>query len=108
MSKKKLASQRADLTFSGNKANFSDWYEEIMVSAQIVDKHWDVKGLPIFLPYGYFMHNKIMNFVEDIYLKLGVKLYQFPAFIPRAFLETEKDHVKGFESQCFWHENKCA
>lgn len=102
---KAKADQRSDLTFSSTKDKFSEWYEEIMVSAQVIDQHWDVKGMPIFLPYGYFMHNKIMKLVEEGYTKLGIKMTQFPAFIPRSFLEKEADHVKGFESECFWHKN---
>jgi prolyl-tRNA synthetase len=100
------SSESANVTFHSTKDNFSEWYEELMVTAQIVDKHWDIKGMPIFLPYGYYMHNTIMKLLEEGYQKLGIKMYQFPAFIPRTFLEQEKDHVKGFESQCFWHENQ--
>jgi len=102
---KKMASQRADLTFSIPKSNFSDWYEELMVTAGIVDKHWDIKGMPIFLPYGYTMHNNIMHLFEDEYANIGIKQCQFPAYIPRSFLEKEADHVKGFQSECFWHED---
>ena len=77
-----------------------------MVTAGIVDKHWDIKGMPIFCPYGYAMHNSIMKLFEDEYAAIGIKLCQFPAFIPRSFLEREADHVKGFQSECFWHEDK--
>jgi len=103
---KKEASQRADLTFSIPKSNFSDWYEELMVLAGVVDKHWDIKGMPIFCSYGYTMHNAIMKMFEDEYAKIGIKQCQFPAFIPRSFLEREEEHVKGFQSECFWHEDK--
>lgn len=77
-----------------------------MVTAQIVDKRWDVKGMPIMLPYGWAMHNGIMKLFENGYTKLGVKSLQFPAFIPKSFLEREADHVKGFQKECFWHEDK--
>jgi prolyl-tRNA synthetase len=88
------------------KSNFAEWYEELMVTAGIVDKHWDVKGMPIFLPYGYTMHTAIMGLFEAEYNKLGIRQCQFPAFIPRAFLEREADHVKGFQQEVFWHEDK--
>ena len=103
---KKEASQRADLTFNIPKSQFSDWFEELMVLAGIVDKHWDIKGMPIFCSYGYTMHNSIMKMFEDEYKKIGIKQCQFPAFIPRSFLEREKEHVKGFEKECFWHQDK--
>lgn len=100
------ASQRADLTFHVPKSNFADWFEELMVTAGIVDKHWDIKGMPIFCHYGYTMHNSIMKLFEDEYAAIGIKQCQFPAFIPRSFLEAEADHVKGFQSECFWHEDE--
>ncbi|KAH0789282.1 prolyl-tRNA synthetase [Histomonas meleagridis] len=104
---KKQASQSADLTFSASKSNFSEWYEELMATAGIVDtKHWDVKGMPIFLPYGYSMHKAIMSLFEEEYKKIGIKQCQFPAFIPKSFLTREAEHVKGFEKECFWHEDK--
>ena len=103
---KKAASRRADLTLASSKSNFAEWFEEVMESAEIVDKHWDIKGMPIFCSYGYTMHNAIMKLFEEEYSKLGIKLCQFPAFIPRSFLELEKDHVKGFESECFWHKRE--
>jgi prolyl-tRNA synthetase len=102
----KSAAQNADVTFASSKEQFSDWFEELMVTAGIVDKHWDVKGMPIFLPYGYYMHLAIMKLFEREYGQLGIRQCQFPAFIPRSFLEREADHVKGFQSECFWHEDK--
>ena len=31
----------------------------------IMDKRYDVKGMPVFTPYGYYMHNKIMTLLEE-------------------------------------------
>lgn len=105
--RKKLSAQNASLTFKIPKSDFTDWYDELMVTAGIVDKdHWDVKGMPIFLPYGYAMHKAIMKLIEDEFKALDINMYQFPAFIPKSFLTLEADHVKGFQSECFWHEDK--
>lgn len=103
---KSQASQNASQTVASRKSDFSEWFEELMESAQVVDKRWDVKGMPIFLPYGYYMHKAIMNLFEKEYNAMGIKQCQFPAFIPRSFLEKEEDHIEGFMNECFWHENK--
>lgn len=104
---KKQAAQSSDLTFSASKSNFSEWFDELMATAGVVDsKHVDVKGIPIFLPFGYYMHKAIMKLFEDEYKALGIQMYQFPAFIPRSFLTREAEHVKGFEKECFWSEEK--
>jgi prolyl-tRNA synthetase len=77
-----------------------------MITADIVDKHWDVKGMPVLLPYGYSMHQAIMGLFEEEYGKIGIKQCQFPAFIPKVFLEKEADHVKAFVSECFWYKDE--
>jgi prolyl-tRNA synthetase len=100
------AAQRSDLTVASSKGDFADWFEELMLTAGVVGKNWDVKGMPVFLPYGYSMHNSIIKLFEDEYAKLGIRQCQFPAFIPRSFLEREADHVKGFQAECFWYKDE--
>ena len=105
------AAQCADVTFAAKKSDFPEWYDELMTTAGIIDKRLfpsSIKGMPVFLPYGYQMHLRIMKLFEEEYQKLGIKMTQFPAFIPRSFLEKEADHVKGFQSECFWHEDECC
>eukprot|EP00741_Cyanophora_paradoxa_P022386 tig00021463_g21612.t1 len=89
-------------TFSAKKANFAEWYEQILIVAEIVDKRYPVKGMPVFRGYGFYMHNRIMEIIEKEWEKQDIEKSQFPLVIPQTFLEKEKDHVKGFESECFW------
>eukprot|EP01104_Vermistella_antarctica_P006213 TRINITY_DN16936_c0_g1_i1.p1 TRINITY_DN16936_c0_g1~~TRINITY_DN16936_c0_g1_i1.p1 ORF type:complete len:571 (-),score=167.98 TRINITY_DN16936_c0_g1_i1:144-1802(-) len=91
------------VTFSADKsADFPTWYEQIMRFAEIVDKRYPVKGMPVFRPNGFYMHNKIMTILEDEWEKQDIQRAQFPLAIPRNFLEIEKDHVAGFEDEVFW------
>eukprot|EP00698_Gefionella_okellyi_P003087 TRINITY_DN1289_c0_g1_i4.p2 TRINITY_DN1289_c0_g1~~TRINITY_DN1289_c0_g1_i4.p2 ORF type:complete len:550 (+),score=99.71 TRINITY_DN1289_c0_g1_i4:31-1680(+) len=82
--------------------DFALWFEQICVIAELIDKTYPVKGMPVFRPYGYYMHSAIMNCVEAEWDAMGTQKVQFPALIPRVFLEKEKEHVKGFEGECFW------
>ena len=70
--------------------------------AELIDKRYPLKGMPVMRPYGYFMHNAIMRLVEAEWEALGTQLCQFPALIPESFLKKEEDHVRGFEKECFW------
>ncbi|KAJ4456699.1 putative Proline--tRNA ligase [Paratrimastix pyriformis] len=102
--------------FPKDREGFAAWYDNIMTFADIVDRRYPVKGMPILKPYGYFMHNQIMKFAEQEWESQGIQGAQFPVLIPADFLGREKEHVKGFEKECFWVtkggendlETKCA
>ena len=32
--------------------------------AEVVDKRYPIKGMPVFMPYGFFMHTAIMEIIE--------------------------------------------
>ncbi|KAH0576048.1 Prolyl-tRNA synthetase [Spironucleus salmonicida] len=107
MSGKKEKTQKQNIrsgleTFNLPKSNFSDWYDAIMDAAEIVDRRYPVKGAPVLRPYGFFMHNAIMRKIEDDYAEQGIQQSLFPTLIPRSFLAKEAEHIKGFESECYW------
>lgn len=89
--------------FSFNKVeNFPAWYEAVLVYADIMDKRYDVKGMPVFTPYGYYMHNKIMTLLEEQWEAQGIEKVQFPILVPYSYLEKEKEHIRGFSKEVFW------
>eukprot|EP01086_Lenisia_limosa_P009692 TRINITY_DN33268_c0_g1_i1.p1 TRINITY_DN33268_c0_g1~~TRINITY_DN33268_c0_g1_i1.p1 ORF type:complete len:550 (+),score=237.80 TRINITY_DN33268_c0_g1_i1:32-1651(+) len=91
------------ITFDADKdTDFPTWFENICVMADIVDKRYPVKGMPVFRPYGFFMHDRIMKLIEAEWEEQGIDRAQFPTVIPEDFLKKEEDHVKGFEAECFW------
>lgn len=87
-----------------NAQTFSDWYDAIMDAAELVDRRYPVKGCPVLRPYGFFMHNRIMRFIEDSYETRGIHQALFPTAIPESFLRKEEDHIKGFGAECYWVE----
>eukprot|EP00792_Barthelona_sp_PAP020_P005624 TRINITY_DN2734_c0_g1_i1.p1 TRINITY_DN2734_c0_g1~~TRINITY_DN2734_c0_g1_i1.p1 ORF type:complete len:523 (+),score=163.38 TRINITY_DN2734_c0_g1_i1:46-1569(+) len=82
--------------------DFASWFENIMSLADIVDKRYPVKGMYVFRPYGWFIHEAIMRMVEDAWMETGHEKVQFPLTIPWSFLAREEEHIAGFEKQCFW------
>ena len=90
-------------TFNVDKtAQFPQWYDQILVAADVMDKRYPVKGMPIFTTYGYHMHCQIMEILEQEWAKQKIDKVQFPILIPKEFFEKEADHVAGFTPEVFW------
>lgn len=81
---------------------FPAWYDRILVEADVMDKRYPVKGMPIFTTYGYHMHCQIMEILEREWSKQKIDKVQFPILIPKEFFEKEADHVAGFTPEVFW------
>lgn len=88
--------------FNVSKNNFSEWYETILKVADVVDKRYPVKGMPILKPNGWYMHEQIMKMVEKEWNQQNIQKVQFPVLIPESFLNKEADHIKGFSDEVFW------
>ncbi|MGC8609606.1 MAG: aminoacyl--tRNA ligase-related protein, partial [Thermoplasmata archaeon] len=84
------------------KENFSEWYNEIIVSSELSDKRYPVKGMNVWLPYGW----KIMQLIDGI-IRREVDNYNFqevsfPVLITRDQLTVEFEHIRGFENEIYW------
>lgn len=91
------------VTFSVKKnEDFHEWYEQIIRFAEIMDKRFPVKGMPVFRPYGFFIHNKIMSIIGEEWEKQGIEQALFPLLIPQHFLSLEGEHVEGFKAEVYW------
>jgi len=90
-------------TFNIDKsAKFFEWYDRILVEADIMDKRYPVKGMPIFTKYGFHMHSAIMEILEQEWTKQGIDKVQFPVLIPESYLVKEQQHLEGFSAEVFW------
>ncbi len=84
------------------KENFSEWYNEIIVSSDLSDKRYPVKGMNVWLPYGW----KIMQLIDGIIRrevdKNNFQEVSFPVLITRDQLDVEFEHIRGFENEIYW------
>ncbi|MBI2578742.1 MAG: proline--tRNA ligase [Candidatus Aenigmarchaeota archaeon] len=83
------------------KENFSEWYNEVVLKAQLADFS-DIKGFMVVKPYGYAIWEKIQQYFDEKIKKIGHQNAYFPAVIPERFFEKEKEHVQGFSPEVFW------
>ena len=84
------------------KKDFSEWYNEILESAELSDKRYPVKGMNIWLPYGLKAMNLIDAATRHYNEEYGIEEVSFPVLITRNQLEVEFEHLKGFEGQLYW------
>jgi prolyl-tRNA synthetase len=61
-----------------------------------------VKGCMIVRPYGYAVWESMQADMDRRIKETGHVNAYFPLFIPRSFLEKEKEHVLGFSPECAW------
>lgn len=82
-------------------ADFSKWYNEIVLSSGLAD-YSDVKGCMIIKPYGYALWENIQKILDEKIKELGVDNVYLPLLIPESYFEKEKEHVKGFAPEVAW------
>lgn len=86
--------------------DFSEWYNDVLEKADIIDLRYPVKGMPVYKPWGFYMLRACFDKLEEKLEKTGHKKSMFPILIPEEFLEKEKEHMKGFEDQVYWVEEE--
>ncbi len=82
--------------------NFSEWFNEILEKAGILDIRYPVKGLYVWLPYGMKLRENVIKIIKEILEKRGHEEVLFPLLIPENYLRKESEHIRGFEEQVYW------
>ncbi len=80
------------------KTNFAEWYQEVLVQAEIVDAS-PTRGCFVIRPYGYAIWENIQRELDKKIKDLGVSNAYFPLLIPESFLKKEAKHVEGFSPE---------
>src|SRR2546430_539783 len=79
-------------------ADFAEWYNEIVLRADLAD-YAPVRGCMIVKPYGWALWENIQRALDDRFKATGHVNAGFPMFIPKSFLDREKEHVAGFSPE---------
>ncbi len=98
------------ITFNIDKEkDFSNWYTEIVKSAELADMRCNVKGFVVFQPFSVLVMEEMFKIIEKILQRKNHLPYYFPSLIPESNFKREAEHVKGFTPEVFWvteHGNK--
>jgi prolyl-tRNA synthetase len=83
------------------KTNFSEWYNDLLIDAQIMDVRYPIKGLYVWFPFGFKLRKLTYDVLRSLLDKDHEEAY-FPLLIPENELLKESEHIKGFEEEVFW------
>ncbi|MBI4393934.1 MAG: proline--tRNA ligase [Euryarchaeota archaeon] len=86
----------------GKADNFSDWYNDIVEKAGLIDKRYPIKGMDVWMPYGWEIMRAMDGRIRAEMAATGHKEVLFPLLIPQTEFNKEKDHIKGFDAQVYW------
>jgi prolyl-tRNA synthetase len=78
--------------------DFSEWYNQVVLRAELAD-YAPVRGCMVVRPYGWALWEAIQQGLDRRFRATGHQNAAFPMFIPKSFLEREKEHVEGFSPQ---------
>lgn len=78
--------------------DFSAWYNELVIKAQLVDRG-PVRGTMVIRPYGYRVWELLQADLDRRIKDAGHDNACFPLFIPESYLKREAEHVEGFSPE---------
>ena len=84
-----------------SKENFSEWYNEMLWRAEIMDVRYPVKGLYVWYPHGFSLRRSTYNILREL-LDRDHEETLFPLLIPENEFMKEAEHIKGFEEEVYW------
>jgi prolyl-tRNA synthetase len=83
------------------KSNFSEWYNELLLMARIMDVRYPVKGLYVWFPFGFDVRKRTYSIIREL-LDKDHQEALFPLLIPENEFMKEAEHIKGFENEVYW------
>jgi prolyl-tRNA synthetase len=75
------------------KQDFSEWYNELLWRAEIMDVRYPVKGLYVWFPYGFAIRKFVYGRLREL-LDRGHEETLFPLLIPEQEFMKEAEHIK--------------
>ena len=83
------------------KDDFSEWYNEVLWRAEIMDVRYPVKGLYVWYPHGFAIRKRAYGILRDLMDRDHAET-MFPLLIPETEFMKEATHIKGFEDEVYW------
>ncbi len=82
--------------------NFSEWYNELVEKADLIDKRYPIKGMDVWRPYGLSIMRAIDRYTHEEMARTRHQEVQFPLFIPQTEFNKEAEQIKGFGGEVYW------
>ena len=81
---------------------FTEWFSEMLLKAEIADFRYPLKGWGVWMPYGFKLRKHILDIMRRLLDETGHQEVLFPLLIPEDLLAKEAVHIKSFFEECFW------
>ncbi|MFQ5837511.1 MAG: proline--tRNA ligase [Thermoplasmata archaeon] len=82
--------------------DFSEWYNQAIDDAGLVDKRYPIKGMNVWTPYGLQVVRLMDDHMRKEMARTGHQEVLFPMLVPEDQFQKEADHIKGFEENVYW------
>ena len=82
--------------------NFGEWFDKVLLEAQIADDRYPVKGFTVYTGWGFSIAKRIVQMLEEKLEEEDHQPMQFPVVIPEDAFEKEAEHIAGFSGEVFW------
>jgi prolyl-tRNA synthetase len=82
--------------------NFSEWYADIVETANLTDKRYPIKGMNVWTPYGWKLMRLIDGIIRHEMEETGHDEVSFPLLISEEQFAKEAEHIKGFGDEVYW------
>ena len=82
--------------------NFGRWFDETLSAAGLVDKRYEVKGMFVWLNYGFEVMKRIKFIWDGLFTESGIKEMYFPLIVPLEYAKQNDSWLEGFKSQAYW------
>jgi prolyl-tRNA synthetase len=84
------------------RANFSEWFSDVVQRAEIMETRYPVKGLYVWMPHGLKLRNHVISILKRLLEETGHREVLFPLLIPENLFSKEAEHIRGFGGQVYW------
>ncbi|MFO7941614.1 MAG: proline--tRNA ligase [Bacillota bacterium] len=81
--------------------NFSRWYTDVVLKAQLAD-YAPVRGCIVVRPPGFAIWEAIQSGLDRRFKETGVQNAYFPLLIPESIFTREAEHIEGFAPEVPW------
>lgn len=82
--------------------NFAEWFQDILDRTGLVDFRYPVKGVGVWLPYGFKLRKFTMDILRKLLDESGHEEVLFPMMISQSMIGKESEHIRSFEEQVLW------
>jgi prolyl-tRNA synthetase len=84
------------------KAQFSEWFSEVLAKTELADLRYNTKGFLVHRPWSVLCMKEMYRLYEaELERRCHLPVW-FPAVIPESNFKKEAEHIEGFAPELFW------